>query len=147
MSNYNAVINVLGLSALVASQVGTRIYPIQLPTGTVRPAITLQRVSGRRDSVGEGSGGYISTRFQVNIVADTVRTADAIATDIAERLHGWFGYAGPFYIQNISIDNQADVPDIDAGADEQTDFVVRLDITLAMAERPLTQNTTDYQQE
>jgi hypothetical protein len=89
----------------------------------------------------------MTTRFQLNIVADTVLVADSIANDIATRLQGWFGFAGTLYVQSCVIDNQADVPDIDAGADEQTDFVVRLDITLVHGEPQLTQAITQYEQE
>lgn len=65
--------NVPGLKALI----GERIYPLELPQGCEKPAITYRRAGGVRDYDMEGATGLCESRYFIKFYAVKGRSASA----------------------------------------------------------------------
>ncbi len=99
------------LTALLASIAGGRRYWVRAPQTAQRPFVVLQRVSGLHDYHMEGPSGYVSSRVQVDVYADSFGEATTIGRAIVATLSG----ATTEKIQAIFIDGQRDLPAADAG--------------------------------
>ena len=103
----------------VQALVGTRIFPVggrpdEGPEAAL-PAITYQRVSNRRLTSHEGSLGASQPLIQLSCWARTWSEARALATAVRRALDGWIDYSTDPPIQGVTIEDELDEYDADAG--------------------------------
>lgn len=77
---YSALTAHAGLSALV----GDRVYPMVLPEGAVRPAVTYMRISGARDLNINQTSVDANPRYQFDVWADSFESAYGAAAQLVE---------------------------------------------------------------
>jgi hypothetical protein len=100
------------ITALLANVAGGRRHWVRAPQDTARPFVVLNRISGVRDYHMQGASGYVASRLQVDIYADTHTAAKATARQVRDALSGRRGST----IQGIFLDMERDLPAEDAGA-------------------------------
>lgn len=76
-----------------------------------RPYVVLTRISAVRDYHLQGASGYVVSRIQIDIYADTYTSADTTAQAIIRTLSGYRGGS----ILGLFVDNQRDLSGIEAG--------------------------------
>jgi len=79
---------VTGGSAL-AAQIGTRMYPLQLPQEPTLPALTYFQVDDPPEYAHEGQAGIHHPRWQFDVWASTYLKAKQVADLLIARLHAW----------------------------------------------------------
>jgi hypothetical protein len=93
----------LGLSAIV----GSSIYPIAMPQGTVLPAVTYQRVSSPRvRGFGDNKGAV--ARVQVTAWAATYRDAKQVRAEIFDALEPTDGMYFDVTVRAVQCVNELD---------------------------------------
>lgn len=116
------LLSAAGLKALVSTRVYWGRKPQAVPA---KPYIVLQRIDGIRDIHMQGASGYVASRVQADIYAETYtaskQTARALVTALMGRRAGIF--------QGIFIDSERDLLATDAGEVTQlfrtsVDFIV-----------------------
>lgn len=75
----------------IAGIVGTRVFPIKLPQGEIRPSIVYTRISDAGDHHMGGASGLGRPRIQVDSWAQTYDVAAALADSVKERIDGFRG--------------------------------------------------------
>lgn len=115
MSVETAIRARLVADATVSGLIGTRAYALVLPQETAYPAITYNRVSGVRVHDLDGPAGRGTPRISVNSWAETYLEAKALAAAVRVCLDGFRGTVGGVEINNISIENEIDLFEEDAG--------------------------------
>lgn len=78
-----------GVSALV----GTRVYPVVLPTDTA-PAITYRRLSGTPEINLDGTISVTSVQLEISAWGSTYEAARSLADAVFAALDGWSNEAG-----------------------------------------------------
>ena len=76
-----------------AALVGTRVYPVVLPTD-VAPAITYRRLSGTPELTLDGSIAVTSVQLEISAWGGTYDQARTLADAIFAALDGWHNEAG-----------------------------------------------------
>jgi hypothetical protein len=74
-----------GITALV----DTRIFPMIMPQGTVKPALTYQRISSIRESCMVADDGIVRARFQITAWGETFKTVRSIIEQVRQALQRW----------------------------------------------------------
>ena len=92
-----------GLAALVS----TRIYPVIMPQGAVKPAITYQLISSTRESCMVKDDGIVRARFQITAWGETFTGVKAVIEQVRQALQRW-STSG---VQDTYIDGQYDLYD------------------------------------
>jgi len=100
------------ITALLASVAGGRRHWVRAPASTARPYIVLNRIAGRADYTFQGPSGYVESRVQADIYADTYGAAKATARQVITSLSG----RRTGSILGIFLDAERDLPVEDAGA-------------------------------
>lgn len=79
------------LQALLATGiVGARVYPNAAPDSPTRPYITYSRVAAvEQNNMSGNGGGFINTRFQIDVWSATYAEAQAKAVLVKSALNGW----------------------------------------------------------
>ena len=93
----------------VTNLVGTRIYPLVLQQEDMFPAITYQRISTPRIYSLSGHTGLTTTRFQIDIIADSLAMAHTISELIRIRYSSFtrlMGGVSGVQIANIVLDDE-----------------------------------------
>lgn len=93
--------------APVVSLVGTRITWLVRPQATAVPALTLQRISGRRDYHTAGASGLVESRLQADCWAATYPAAKALARAVRDVLSG-LSTNSPPALQSVFLDVEVD---------------------------------------
>lgn len=101
------LLQITALTDLVVS----RIYAVTFPQGVTKPAVRVQQISREEDFHARGPIGIKAARMQVDVVAATKASADAVIEavhgdglgDTASGLSGWMGDLGspPFSVRGI----------------------------------------------
>lgn len=107
-----ALIALLIGNAGVQSKVGSRMWPGMAPQKTGRPFGVLQVISSVPDYAMAGASGYVPSRVQIDLYAETYSAAKAAARAVKAVLSGYSG--GGF--QGIFVDSERDLPDDNTGA-------------------------------
>lgn len=89
MTAEELVVARLGATPSVTGLVGARIYPMQMPQGTVLPAVTYQRISTVRAQGFAGSLGLADPRIQIDAWAETYPVAKALGHAVRQALDGY----------------------------------------------------------
>ena len=94
MSTYEDLFTYLtalsGLTALISS----RLYPVTIPQGAEYPCVRLRREDDGGFSDFDGQGATITTRLDVDCMADDVESALAIAKEVRDALKSFTGSLG-----------------------------------------------------
>jgi len=80
----------LSTDPAISGMIGTRIYPLLLPTGAVMPAMTYQVVGGAGDPTFETSG-LIKLRMQFSCWGDKYSDAAQLRKALVKLLNGYGG--------------------------------------------------------
>jgi hypothetical protein len=122
-----AIRYILSQDSSVAALVFDRIFPNVVPQGEAMPALTFQQISFPRDMTADGPSGLANPRIQVNAHATTYSGAKTLAVAVREALNGYHGTVNGIVIQLISLQDEGDVPVVNAGVDVLTRYGKRLD--------------------
>lgn len=105
------------ITALLASVAGGRRYWVRAPAknsdGSLlsRPYVVIQRIDGLSDYTMAGPSGYVASRLQFDVYADSFGSSIATARALKETLSGYRSGA----IQGVFIDSERNLPAADAG--------------------------------
>lgn len=100
------------LTALLASVAGGRRYWVRKPqTDPARPYIVMQRIGGLPDYHMQGPSGYVASRVQIDVYADTFTSAHSTADQVVGLLSGYRDGD----IRGVFVDGLRDLPASDAG--------------------------------
>lgn len=107
-----ALVALLLRSGAVRSFVGDSIHWVRKPQRDGSPRyIVLQRIGGNRNSTMQGASGYVQSRVQVDVYADSYANSKKIARAMIKAVSAH--RAAP--IQGIFVDSERDLPAADAG--------------------------------
>lgn len=84
----SAIIQLLLDSAPVVAMVGTRVYPVERPQGSVLPAIVCKRIDGGPEYANDGETGLENGRIQLDIYASIYTNAMAVKRVVRTALSG-----------------------------------------------------------
>lgn len=99
------------LTNLLASVAPRRFWGRAPQAAPTRPYVVLSRVSGVRDYHSQGESGYVASRVQIDVYADTYSAANATANGIITTLSGYRGGT----IQAVFVDSERDLTGIEGG--------------------------------
>lgn len=117
------------LTALLAGVASGRRHWGRAPQAVVRPFVVLNRISGVRDYHMQGPSGFVSSRVQADIYADTYTAAKTTARALVAAVSGHRGSI----IQGVFIDAERDLPAEDSGT-VNTLFRVSIDLNISHSE-------------
>jgi len=103
-----ALVARLAADGAVAGLVGARIYWARLPQAATLPAIRLQRVVTTRPSAMGADGGFMESRFQVDVWADDTTQALALRRAVRAALQRWRDAAADPAVQDTFIEDERD---------------------------------------
>jgi hypothetical protein len=113
--------------ASVAALVDARVTWGARPQGSLLPAVLLHLTGGARGYTLTAAAGPLSTRVQVNCLADSYLAALTVFRAVSAALSGFSGIAGGTYFQGVLQDGEAtDLSNAD-GATEQRTFGITAD--------------------
>ena len=104
------------ITALLAPVAGGRRYWVRAPQGTAYPQIILHRVGGEPHYVMSGPSGYVASRVQVDVYAETYSTLIATERAIVALVSGYAGETASTRILGVFIDAIRNLPAEDAGS-------------------------------
>lgn len=116
--------------------VSNRVYPLELPQGAHRPAVTYVRAGGNRDYDMEGATGLVESRYFFKFHGAKSRNQSAYGqatsarramVDHLSRRPGFTDHVGTVYIQGAFINGEREYRS-DAAASKSI-AVVELDVT------------------
>jgi hypothetical protein len=99
------------LTALLSGVAGGRRFWLRAPQGTAFPYVVMQRISGVRDYTMNAPSGYVASRVQFDVYAESYGTVKFTARALVDALSGHKGGA----IQGVFIDSERDLPASDTG--------------------------------
>lgn len=117
-----AISNLLLSNVPVADMVGDRVNWAARPTDDL-PAITLHRISGRRDATNDGRSGLVSSTVQIDIWGATYKQSKSLARATIRALPS----APVGELQGIFIESESDSFE---GVDPSPLYRTRLDISV-----------------
>ncbi len=104
------------LTTILSSVAGGRRYWVRAPQSlSTRPYIVLNRVSGNRDYHMAGASGYVQSRVQVDVYAETYSSAQTTVRAVRDAVSGLKTTVGGTQIQFITVESERDLPADDAG--------------------------------
>ena len=71
-----------GLTALIGTVPNVRLYPVIMPEGTTKPAVTYQLISAIREIASEVDPGMVASRYQFTAWATTMTEARNVIKQI-----------------------------------------------------------------
>lgn len=118
-----------GLMALVKAEAQVaRVHWLQAPQGVAKPYVTLQRISGLRDTPMDGPSGIVESRVQIDCYGLKYGDAKAVARAIEALLSGAGFTSGSTWFQGCFLDAERDGYEADATPDKL--FRTSLDFTI-----------------
>ncbi len=104
------------LTSILSGVAGGRRYWVRAPQSlSTRPYIVLNRVSGNRDYSMTGATGYVQSRVQADVYADSYGSAQTTVRAVRDAVSGFVGTIGGTQIQFITVESERDLPAEDAG--------------------------------
>ena len=113
------------ITALLANVAGGRRHWVRAPQAAARPFIVLNRISGTRDYTMQGPSGYVQSRVQVDVYAETYTSAKATARQAIAALSG----VRTGSVLGVFLDAERDLTSEDAGTVKHL-FRVSLDFNI-----------------
>lgn len=116
-----------GLTALIGSN-PVRIYWTRAPQAVAKPYVTMQRISGNRDTHMQGVSGLVESRVQVDCYGLTYAASKGVARAVEARISGLaFTQSGTVF-QVCILDAERDGYEDDATPDKlyrtSLDFII-----------------------
>lgn len=113
----------------VAALVGTRVYPVARPQGSVFPAVTLATVSNVPVYTNDGESGIAEARVQIDCWGETYGSVKTAARAVIAALSAFFGTVDGTVFQYVLLDGERDSRESGSNAPEylfrtQLDFRV-----------------------
>lgn len=105
----------LGNASAVSSLVSSRIYPQLLPQSPTLPALTYSQISAIRTYVLAGDVQKARRRFQIDCWAATHKASAQLADAVRNTLSGFYGSMSGTQVHFITLDNEHDLFDEQAG--------------------------------
>jgi Protein of unknown function (DUF3168) len=106
----------LKADATIAAAVGPRVFPNIVPQGSAFPAISYNQVSGvRLYDVNNGPTGRAMPRITINSWATRYLEVRQLADAVRLRLNGFRGVMGSTRVGRITLDNEFDTFEEEAG--------------------------------
>lgn len=103
-------------SSAISAIVLSRVYPQVLPQAPTLPAISYNLVSAVRVRDLEGPAGKSRHRISINCWANTYAAARSLADAVRREIDGYgSGYMGDTFVGSISLENEIDLFEEDAG--------------------------------
>lgn len=125
-----AIVTILLGDATVTGLVGDRIYPVYVPQGVSGSAITIQLISAPRVSSFDGPGGLVFSRYQFNAWGATYGNIEQVLKAVRLAIDGYVGTVGGRVIQNIEMEDEADINNITPGVDKLRRMGKRMDFNI-----------------
>jgi hypothetical protein len=113
----------------VSGLVGTRVYPVARPQGSLLPAIVLATVSNVPVYTNDGEAGIAEARVQIDCWGATYGSVKAAARAVTASLSAFFGTVDDAVFQYVLLDGERDSRESGSNAPEylfrtQLDFRV-----------------------
>jgi Protein of unknown function (DUF3168) len=106
----------LKADATIAAAVGQRVFPNIVPQGSNFPAISYNQVSGvRLYDINDGPSGRAMPRITINSWAIRYLDVRNLADAVRQRLNGFRGMMGSTQVGRITLDNEFDTYEEEAG--------------------------------
>lgn len=100
----------------IAAAVGGRVFPNIVPQGSTFPALSYNQVSGvRLYDINDGPTGRAMPRITINSWAERYLAVRQLADAVRQRLNGFRGVTGSTFISRITLDNEFDTFEEEAG--------------------------------
>ena len=99
--------------ATILGLVSTRVYPGIIPQSGTMPCIMYRQIFGGRDHVMAGASGLVHSTYEIICVADTYAEAKSVSEAVRSELDGYNGTASGVVIQDISLIDEEDMPNIE----------------------------------
>lgn len=110
----DGIFTLLSRNPSVSALVGTRVYPVRLPTASALPAITYKLVGGHSDPTLDTSG-LQSPRWEFHCWGMKYADANVTRKALIELLNGYQGsLADGEYLQNVELIQSVDFDEPDA---------------------------------
>jgi len=111
----------------VTDLVGTRVYPLTMPSSVTLPAISYQDVGEARPrAMVRDPEELVSVRMQLNCWAEGYLSSRRLAREVIDALEDYSGVSAGMTIQSIEIVNQMDQYEPDAGGIYRTIVEVKV---------------------
>ncbi len=99
----------------VAGLVGDRVYPVDLPSGTVLPAVAWQVIDERRARGARSDPGLVRSHVQLTVIGSGYLVAHQVAAEIRQALSRFRGDISGIRVFDVLDDGCRDMTD-DGGA-------------------------------
>ena len=134
MSAEKALHNILSTTGGVTQIVGDDIYPVQIPQGTGLPAIAYQQISGPRLYQLDAAMGWVESRYQITMWADTYLGACDLSTAVRAAVSGYSGTVASLDIDHIFVTDEGDMSSLVADNSELGMYGKRIDALITFRE-------------
>lgn len=127
----------------VTTLVGTRIRPLRTrqapikgktaamaPDGDTLPRITIDKISNPREACLTGATTLSSPRLQVDVIAASFASANAVAEALRNCLHGFKGWMSEVFVDSCILEDERDFEDASDGLDSAATCGVSMDFIL-----------------
>jgi hypothetical protein len=125
-----ALFSILIADDTVGLSVTNRIYPNIVPQKAAMPAITYQQISGPRQHVMTDDSGLVQASYQINCWSKTYVGARELSEAVRKVLDGYNGTVNTRVIHAILLDDEGDMPQMQAESDVLLRYGKRLDFTI-----------------
>jgi Protein of unknown function (DUF3168) len=106
----------LKADATISAAVSGRVFPNIVPQGSAFPAISYNQVSGVREyDINDGPTGRAMPRITINSWATRYLDVRNLAEAVRQRLNGFRGVMGSTRVGRITLDNEFDTFEEEAG--------------------------------
>lgn len=134
MAIETAIWQILADDSGVGTLCGDRIYPIGVPQDGTLPAVTYQQIAGPRDHTFSGASGLVVAFYQVTSWATTYAAAKGLSEAVRAALDDYAGTVDEIWVKNCRVENEVDVPVIQAESETQTVYGKALDVQITYDE-------------
>lgn len=122
-----ALIYLLWNNTDLTEAVSLKVYPSIIPQNGVLPCLTYQQISGIREQKLDGALGFVTSRFQINCWSKTYAESSQVAELVRLALESQNGWTQGVYICDIQLEDESDMPQVDAERESLSRYGIRLD--------------------
>lgn len=123
----------LTAQAAITAIVGTKIYPNRIPQGTALPCLMYSRTNTDHETQLAGAAGIATATMQIDCFATGAggyMTVKNLANAVRVKLHGYRGYMGTEAVNDCSLQNEIDIYDEPAHAEDHGTHRVSMDFQI-----------------
>ena len=134
MSIEAAIVTRMRADETVAALIEDRIYPMYLPQGETRAAVTYQQVSGVDGTTTDGALGLVDSRWQFTCWSSSHPTCLALMEAVRALWSFFAGTVAGVTIQGTQVLDRGDVPALNDQAEALTRYGKYLDVQISYEE-------------